>query len=82
MMKNAPSDVEELVVGDVEGSNGFRFRKASSGSDANGEAMVRSKVQKLRADAEKADTSNQEGCSKELGRAGHEPQKGLREETK
>ena len=63
-MKNEASDVEELVVGDVgdvEDSNGLRFRKASSGSDANGKAMVRSKGQKFQADAEKADTSNQEG---------------------
>ena len=39
-MKNEASDVEELVlgdVGDVKDSNGLRFRKASSGSDANGE---------------------------------------------
>ena len=85
--KTSASDVEELVVGDVgdvgdvEDSNGLRFRKASSGSDANREAMVRSKVQKLRTDAEEdADRAEEEG-KKRLEHNEHEPQRGLREET-
>ena len=86
-MKNEASDVGELVVGDVgdvgdvKDSNGLRFRKASSGSDANGKAMVRSKVQKLRTDAEEdAERAEEEG-KKRLEHNEHEPQRGLREEA-
>ncbi len=69
------------VVGDVEDSNGFRFRKASSGSDATGEAMVRSKVQNFHTDAEEDAARAEEEGNKRLEHKAHEPQRGLRTKT-